>query len=178
MARTRQCDVKRIGVYEIRCKENGRVYIGQSGHVYNRICGHKAKLRSGVHVNRELLDDYSKYGESCFAFTVLQVFEASYDAKRAENELIRSHIQNGDCSLLYNKLYPGGERGKYISKTNEDYGGLEDRGNMEQKNDAGVYLRLPQSLLDRVTMLAKRNHRSRNQQIIKWIAENVDEEHR
>lgn len=129
MARIRQAGAKRIGVYEIRCLENDKIYVGQSTNVYNRICNHKAKLRSGVHVNRGLSLDYNKYGESRFTFTILGYYDSASAARKAELELIDHYVASCSAQRLYNRVSAGRKKAKRIPVPNEDYSDLEEWAN-------------------------------------------------
>lgn len=69
-------------VYAIRCKVNGRLYIGCTSDLQTRIGGHFSELRchkkikqSNVHKKKtgvEWQTDYDKYGEGAFEFYVLE----------------------------------------------------------------------------------------------------------
>lgn len=56
------------GVYIIKNLVNGKVYIGQSKNVRERIYKHKSRLRHGVHKNSHLQNAFRKYGEKAFWF--------------------------------------------------------------------------------------------------------------
>lgn len=60
------------GIYQWLCIPNGKVYVGSSTNCYSRFCEHRADLRKGVHVNRYLQNAWNKYGESAFAFSVIE----------------------------------------------------------------------------------------------------------
>jgi len=60
----------RPGVYEIRNKINGRVYVGSaSTPIRKRWDRHLSQLRSGKHHSATLQRSWNKYGESSFAWT-------------------------------------------------------------------------------------------------------------
>lgn len=63
------------GIYEIRCKVNNRVYIGQSRNMRERISKHKRFLRHGVHENKALQNAWNKYGEENFAFKEIESYD-------------------------------------------------------------------------------------------------------
>ena len=58
------------GIYKITCKENGKVYIGRSINIDERLKSHKRSLVSGKHINKKLQADFNKYGEDAFVFEV------------------------------------------------------------------------------------------------------------
>ena len=65
----------RSGVYRIRCKRNGMIYVGSAGNLQARWDLHRRKLRAGLHHNPHLQNAWKVYGESCFEFVVLQYVE-------------------------------------------------------------------------------------------------------
>lgn len=60
------------GVYGLFCTDSGKVYVGQSVHMYHRFTDHIKKLRRGTHTSRHLQSAFSKYGEAAFEFRVLE----------------------------------------------------------------------------------------------------------
>ncbi len=62
------------GVYAIRNKGNGKVYVGSAagaGGFVARWREHKSQLRCGVHNNTHLMSAWMKYGEDAFEFVIL-----------------------------------------------------------------------------------------------------------
>ena len=59
------------GVYCIRCKVNNKAYIGSSVDIKKRWNDHKGALRRGKHPNKQLQEDYNKYGADNFLYTIL-----------------------------------------------------------------------------------------------------------
>ncbi len=60
-------DGKQTGVYCIRNKVSGKVYIGSSTNCYHRVKGqHYARLQKGTHSNPHLQSAWNKYGKSNF----------------------------------------------------------------------------------------------------------------
>lgn len=59
------------GVYEITCKKNGRVYIGQSSSILSRVKQHVSQLSSGTHSNNLLQYDWNKYSGDQFLFRLI-----------------------------------------------------------------------------------------------------------
>jgi len=63
----------RTGVYAIRNRKNGKLYIGSTGKsLSGRIKGHRKGLNSGEHGNRYLQRAWNKYGASAFVFMILE----------------------------------------------------------------------------------------------------------
>ena len=63
------------GVYEIRNQMNGKRYIGRSVNLQQRQKVHLSGLHHNTHHNCHLQAAFNKYGESAFAFSVLEYVE-------------------------------------------------------------------------------------------------------
>lgn len=59
------------GIYCIRCKVNNKAYIGSSVDIKKRWRGHKGLLKRDRHYNKQLQEDYNKYGADSFLYSVL-----------------------------------------------------------------------------------------------------------
>jgi group I intron endonuclease len=60
------------GIYEIKCSETGKFYIGSSVLIWDRWRGHRNELRVGRHHNSRLQNAWNKYGEEAFRLRTLQ----------------------------------------------------------------------------------------------------------
>lgn len=89
------------GVYIIRCKVNGRSYVGSSVDADRRIREHKRNLSSGTHPNRFLQRSWNALGEECFVFSILEQFSSPID-----DEELRTREQNWIDELK--TMIPGG----------------------------------------------------------------------
>jgi hypothetical protein len=67
------------GVYAIRNRGNGRLYVGGSMDVHGAINRARFELRQRGHRNRELLADWVACGEAAFDFEVLQIVRKKDD---------------------------------------------------------------------------------------------------
>jgi group I intron endonuclease len=65
------------GIYAIVNLINGKFYIGSSTSVGRRIAEHIGELRAGRHYNARLKNAWNKYGESAFAFVLVESVEPS-----------------------------------------------------------------------------------------------------
>jgi GIY-YIG catalytic domain-containing protein len=63
------------GVYQIRCKQNGKIYVGSAVNLRWRWHSHRRDLGNGVHVNPHLQSAWNLYGETSFEFSVLEYVE-------------------------------------------------------------------------------------------------------
>jgi inner membrane protein involved in colicin E2 resistance len=64
-----------VGIYGIKNKVNGKIYIGQSIKIERRWVTHKTELRKNKHPNQYLLNSYNKYGKDNFEFLILEECE-------------------------------------------------------------------------------------------------------
>ena len=102
-----------VGIYSITNTVNGKIYIGQSIDVKDRIAHHKSRLRHNRHENDYLQKAWNKYGEECFEFNVLE--ECSLDKI---DEIERKYIDQYD-SMNRDKGYnfeSGGSLHKQMSE--------------------------------------------------------------
>lgn len=60
------------GIYCIECLTTGKIYIGSSVDIKNRWHCHKSELNLGIHTNRHLQAEWIAYGESEFAFSIVE----------------------------------------------------------------------------------------------------------
>ena len=60
------------GIYVIKCLINGKIYIGQSQNIYYRWRKHKEALRRNKHFNWELQEDWNRFTEDDFKFSLLE----------------------------------------------------------------------------------------------------------
>jgi group I intron endonuclease len=65
------------GVYRIRNRITGEVYIGSTVSLYTRIRAHVWALERGTHINRRLRAAWQEYGRAAFGFSILERTERS-----------------------------------------------------------------------------------------------------
>lgn len=65
-------DEKKSGIYQIRNKVNGKLYIGKASNLYRRKYQHFGELNSNKHKNKYLQSSFKKYGADNFVFEVLE----------------------------------------------------------------------------------------------------------
>lgn len=74
---------KNQGVYIIKNKINGKIYVGSTADTFDRRWkNHRKKLREGKHHSKHLQASWNKYGEENFEFKVLEVTEDNQCRKR------------------------------------------------------------------------------------------------
>nr|YP_636236.1 putative site-specific DNA endonuclease [Tupiella akineta]AAV80658.1 putative site-specific DNA endonuclease [Tupiella akineta] len=93
-------DFAKGGVYCIKCLQNNKVYIGSSASFLERSARHWTLLKAQTHECLELQQDFKKYGNAFFEFTIL-VFENHLQKRlQLEKQLIAQQPPN----KLYNVL--------------------------------------------------------------------------
>lgn len=66
------------GIYTITNKVTGKLYIGESLDIYRRWHDeHIPQLRKDRHYNKELQNDFNKYGEENFSFDILEQYSGN-----------------------------------------------------------------------------------------------------
>lgn len=98
MAKIEGIENRTYTVYAIRCTESGRMYVGSSYNVQNRIYQHFVELRAGrkptkstvngFHSGELWQSDFDKYGEDAFEVYILQDGVPHLDRRRVEAEWI------------------------------------------------------------------------------------------
>lgn len=112
------------GIYKLTNKRTGEVYVGQSINIKLRCKQHFNELKSGIHNNSDLQDDYNK-GDK-FSVEIIEEINVS-DATELKQELesrevywihkLRAYLAG------YNKT-PGGEYDRLLGDINHSGGRL------------------------------------------------------
>ena len=80
--------IQPMGVYQIRNRVNGKIFLGSSKDlkgILNRI---KFQLKNNLHINKDMQKDYNKIGEKNFSFEILDYLEPLEDVQSDyKNEL-------------------------------------------------------------------------------------------
>lgn len=95
-----------MGVFQVRNKVNGKVFVGTSVNLPAMLNRQQSQLRFGGHPNRELQKDWAEFGPEAFEFEVLDTlapperpdYDPSNDLRALEE-------------LWLDKLSPFDERG-------------------------------------------------------------------
>lgn len=89
------------GVYAIRNVVNGKTYVGSAAKcIGHRWDTHKSDLRKGKHHSQRLQRAWNKYGESSFAFIVLELCDSLSCIKREQFYI--DSMKSCDCQFGYN----------------------------------------------------------------------------
>lgn len=89
------------GIYKVKNKVTGKVYIGQTSHLQKRKSNYFGKYPG--YINRELKEDMDLYGKDKFSFTILKVMPLSTQEERLNMEFFFKQKEKAE---LYNIL-PG-----------------------------------------------------------------------
>lgn len=88
---------KLVGIYCILNLKNGKMYIGSSKNIYDRLHRHRTELRGNRHFNSYLQSSYNKYREE--SFYVFIVEETELDS-RIEREDYYITLLKADYNLI------------------------------------------------------------------------------
>lgn len=83
----KQTEVRVCGIYAIKNRVTGNIYLGSSDHVVRRWRAHVSQLRRGVHHSLKLQWAWKNRGEDCFEFVLLELIDESLLIKR-ETDLL------------------------------------------------------------------------------------------
>lgn len=90
------------GIYRIRNRATGEAYIGSSFDIFTRIRRHISSLSRGNHENKRLTADWGLLGRRGFAFSILEVTEAT-DAELMAAEEKWMQIIRTYTGAVYNR---------------------------------------------------------------------------
>ena len=94
------------GIYAIRNKKTGQIYIGSSVNIKSRLGVHKSCLRGGYHDNIHLQRSWNKHGENAFVFETLTSCNEDklFDLENYFMEAYEAHKQGGYNMGLTNEF--------------------------------------------------------------------------
>jgi group I intron endonuclease len=88
------------GIYKIINIVNNKFYVGSAVNFAERKRKHWWMLRRGDHANAKLQAAWNKYGESAFAFVIVEEHDESADLLAAENVWLKQHYGKNYCYNL------------------------------------------------------------------------------
>jgi group I intron endonuclease len=92
----------KCGIYFLRNKVTGQMYVGQSVNMGARVASHLNELHQGIHTNQPMQNSWNKYGRSEFEFGLIELCKKE-DLTRMENHLM-SKFQTRDRAFGFNIL--------------------------------------------------------------------------
>ena len=98
--------IQPMGVYQIRNKRNGKLYIGSTKNLPGKINSHKFQLKNDLHINREMQKEFNEIGEEGFSFDILDRLEPKEDLNYDYTEELKTLE-----AMWVEKLQPFNEKG-------------------------------------------------------------------
>lgn len=93
------------GVYLIRNRCSGRVYVGSSDSIERRFSQHRRQLRRGIHPKPLLQEDWDRDGSDIFDWEIVHTFR--YDGAAASWEATRQAMRETELRTIQ-ELYDNG----------------------------------------------------------------------
>lgn len=104
---------KKSGIYFIKNLKNGKLYIGQSVDIRDRITHHKYHLKANKHSNEHLQRSYNKAGINNFEFKALEYCD---EEQRDEREVYWIHFYKSNTKKYGYNIESGGHANKKLSE--------------------------------------------------------------
>gem|GEM_PF-124491 len=110
ISRQYKAAIQPMGVYRIKNSANGKIFVASSKQV-DKICNRELfQLRNGLHLNKEMQQDFNQHGEQNFTFEVLEYLEPdkeqgydySFDLKTLEEKWLEKLKPYGPAG--YNEM--------------------------------------------------------------------------
>ena len=95
-----------MGIYQLRNIVNGKVFVGSSKNLDGMFNRHRFGLTNGVHINKDLQNDWNDLGQEHFAFEILEQLKPNDDPQYDYTEELQIMEE-----LWFEKLQPYQERG-------------------------------------------------------------------
>lgn len=91
------------GIYMIKCKETGKVYIGHSKNMKSRYQVHLSDMKNGRHGNLYMMNSFKKHGKEVFEFSIIEFVEPE---KLIDREYFWiDFYKSTDCEKGFNIIY-------------------------------------------------------------------------
>lgn len=95
-----------VGVFQVRNKANGKVFVVSAFNLNGKINGVRFQLNMGSHRSTRLQNDWKEFGEECFEFEILETL----DQDKIESSLQKTALKELEKKWL-DKLKPFGDTG-------------------------------------------------------------------
>jgi len=104
-----------MGVFLIRNTVNGKVFVAAGVNLAGAINRHRFQLQTGTHPNKQLQREWKEFGESQFAFEIIDELTPLTDDPTTQKADL-----NALTELCLQNLKPYGERGYNERKPSRD----------------------------------------------------------
>lgn len=84
-------------IYKIRNVVNGKFYVGSTMDTRERFRTHRTRLRKGTHHSKHLQAAWSKYGEDCFVFEVVEEAASADTLRSTEDVWLQKWVGTPEC---------------------------------------------------------------------------------
>jgi group I intron endonuclease len=98
--------IQPMGIYQVRNRVNGKIFLGSSKDLKGILNRTKFQLRNNLHINKDMQRDYNEMGEENFSFEILDYLEPREDAKVDYNNELET-LEN----MWLEKLQPFNKNG-------------------------------------------------------------------
>ena len=102
---TAYIEPRNMSIYAIRCNSTGRLYIGMSRRVGERVDEHLQSLRRNDHQVKLLQKDYNAHGKENFSFYVLEEGLTEKEARQREQYFMEEYDTRNPAHG-YNATHP------------------------------------------------------------------------
>lgn len=121
------------GIYKICNTKNGKIYIGQAKNVRLRWSSHVDELFSNRHCNKDLLEDFQRYGSKAFTVELIEKCKPDKDILLSkERYWISKYYKQG--VILYNKNI---DKFWYIENDGKNYSEVMIDDEAKRQRDTG-----------------------------------------
>jgi len=98
--------IQPMGVYQIKNKRNGKLFIGSTKNLLGKINSHRFQLKNNLHTNKEMQKEFNEIGEEGFSFDILDHLEPREDLNYDYTEELKTLE-----AIWLEKLRPFNEKG-------------------------------------------------------------------
>lgn len=95
-----------MGIFIIKNSANGKIFIGKSKNLPGKLNSIKFQLKWGSSINKELQNDYNKFGSDSFGFETLDLLKPKETGEQDYNDELKVLEE-----MWLEKLQPFGQKG-------------------------------------------------------------------
>lgn len=87
-------------IYAIQHKPTGRIYVGSSQNLDERLHAHLSALKNGTHPVELMQEDADKYGLD-YEFFILDKYESCWDSRKEYEWMLKLNTGDPECGYNY-----------------------------------------------------------------------------